>query len=91
LFAVILGLMAFSTSTLTSCAILLHDRTGRDYPLRALVRLILIAPLDLFLYRPVLMWARARGTWDYLRGRKDWDKFERNLRAPLPAPPGPQL
>lgn len=86
LFAVILGLMAFSTATLTSFAVLLQDRTARDYPLRALVRMILVAPLDLFLYRPVLMWARARGSWDYLRGRKDWDKFERNLR-PLPASP----
>lgn len=80
-FAVILGLMAFSTATLTSVAVLLQDRTARDYPLRALARMILVAPFDLFLYRPVLMWARARGTWDYIRGRKDWDKFERNLRT----------
>jgi poly-beta-1,6-N-acetyl-D-glucosamine synthase len=80
LFAVVLGLMAFSTATLTSFAVLLEDRTARDYRLRALVRMILVAPLDLFLYRPILMWARARGAWDFLRGRRDWDKFERNVR-----------
>ena len=85
LFAVILGLMAFATATLTSSAVLLEDRTARDYRLPSLARMILVAPLDLFLYRPILMWARARGTWDYLRGRRDWDKFERNARAPQPA------
>ncbi len=53
--------------------------------------MILVAPLDLFLYRPILMWARARGTWDYLRGRRDWDKFERNVRAPQPVSPDLRL
>lgn len=87
LFAVILGLMAFATATLTSSAVLLEDRTARDYRLSSLARMILVAPLDLFLYRPIMMWARARGTWDYLRGRRDWDKFERNVRAPQPVSP----
>ena len=87
LFATMLGIMAFSTATLTTAAVLLADRTARAYGLGSLVRMILLGPLDLFLYRPILMWARARGTWDFLRGRKDWDKFERNLR-PLAASPG---
>jgi hypothetical protein len=39
-----------------------------------------VATLDLFLYRPLLVWARLRGTWDFMRGRRDWDKFERNAR-----------
>jgi len=91
LFAVILGLMAFATATLTSFAVLLEDRTAHDYRLRSLARMILVAPLDLFLYRPILMWARARGTWDYLRGRRHWDKFERNVRAPQPVSPDLRL
>jgi hypothetical protein len=44
---------------------------------------MLLAPLDLFLYRPILVWARVRGTWDFMRGRRDWDKFERNPRPAL--------
>jgi cellulose synthase/poly-beta-1,6-N-acetylglucosamine synthase-like glycosyltransferase len=86
-FGVILGLMAFATATLTSLAVLLADRTARDHTFPSVLRLILVAPLDLFFYRPILMWARARGTWDYLRGRRDWDKFERNVRAPQVASP----
>ena len=87
LFAVMIGIMAFSTATLTTAAVLLEDRTARDYRLGSLFRMILLGPLDLFLYRPILMWARARGTWDFLRGRRDWDKFERNTRRkPTRAP-----
>ena len=81
-FAVIVGVMALATATLTSFAVLIEDRTSRDYRLQSLARMILVGPLDLFLYRPILMWARARGSWDFLRGRRDWDKFERNVREP---------
>lgn len=49
LFAVVLGLMAFSIATLTSAAVLLDDRTSRDYRIGSLLRLTLLAPLDLFL------------------------------------------
>jgi poly-beta-1,6-N-acetyl-D-glucosamine synthase len=84
LLAVMLALMAFSTATLTTVAVLLEDRTSRDYRLGSIVRMIALGPLDLFLYRPILMWARLRGAWDFLRGRRDWDKFERNVRPPAP-------
>jgi hypothetical protein len=79
-FALVLGLMALVTGLLTSAAVLLEDRTTRSYRLTHLVRLILLGPLDLFLYRPVLIWARVRGAWDFCRGRRDWDKFVRNPR-----------
>jgi hypothetical protein len=49
---------------------------------RDLVRLVLWAPFDLVLYRPIITWARMKGTWRYLRGDKAWHKFERNVRAP---------
>jgi poly-beta-1,6-N-acetyl-D-glucosamine synthase len=60
--------------------VLMEDRTTRSYRIRDLLRLQLIAPLDLVLYRPLHVWARVRGTIDFLRGRRDWDKFERNRR-----------
>ncbi len=28
-------------------------------------------------FRQLTVWWRLRGTWDFLRGRTDWDKFER--------------
>ncbi len=84
-FGLVLGAMALATAVLTSFAVLLEDATTRSYRLGSLVRLILAGPLELFLYRPILMWARARGAWDFFRGRRDWDKFERNPRPALGA------
>ena len=79
-FLLALAIMCAATGILSNLAILIDDRTGRSYRISSLVRLMLVAPLDLFLYRPLLVWARIRGTWDFLRGRRDWDKFERNAR-----------
>ncbi len=72
--------IAFANSVLTNIAILLHDQTSRNYRIRDLVRLMLLGPLDLFLYRPILFWAQAKGLLDFLRGEKGWNKFERNRR-----------
>jgi poly-beta-1,6-N-acetyl-D-glucosamine synthase len=76
-----LAALALLNGILTSAAVLLEDRTSRAYPLRDLVRLIALGPLDLFCYRPLIFWARAQGTWRFLRGDKGWHKFERNVRA----------
>ena len=39
------------------------------------------APFDMLLYRPIIAWARFKGSWRFLRGDKAWHKFERNVRA----------
>ena len=44
-----------------------------------------LGPIDLILYRPILMWAGMVGTVQFLRGHKGWDKFERNVRRPAPS------
>ena len=80
-FGLTLGVMCAVTGILSSIAVLIDDRNARSYRISSLVRLMLVAPLDLFVYRPLLVWARVRGTVDFLRGRRDWDKFERNTRA----------
>jgi hypothetical protein len=36
--------------------------------------------MDLVAYRPILIFAQAKGTLDFLRGDKSWNKFERNDR-----------
>jgi cellulose synthase/poly-beta-1,6-N-acetylglucosamine synthase-like glycosyltransferase len=76
-----LGVMCAVTGILSNIAVLIDDRTGRSYRISSIVRLMFVAPFELLLYRPLLVWARIRGTWDFLRGRRDWDKFERNARA----------
>ena len=71
---------ALGWALLTPPILLMADRQSRDYRASGLARLVVLMPLELFFYRPVLSWARAKGTWRYLRGDKEWHKFERNQR-----------
>ena len=84
-YVVFLGSMAFALGVLTSAAVLLEDISTRAYRLRHIVRLLALGPLELVVYRPILMWARYRGTIGFLRAEKGWDKFDRNARDE-PAP-----
>jgi cellulose synthase/poly-beta-1,6-N-acetylglucosamine synthase-like glycosyltransferase len=81
-FAVVFVAIAFTNAALTACAVLYDDLQSRMYRKRDLVRVLLLAPLDLVLYRPIMLWARLKGSWRFLRGDKAWHKFERNVRAP---------
>ena len=81
MFALVVAAMAFTTAALTAAALLLDDLQSRLYRKRDLARLLVFAPLDLVLYRPIMFWARLKGSWRFLRGDKGWYKFERNVRA----------
>ncbi|MDH4341396.1 MAG: hypothetical protein OEW47_13670 [Thermoleophilia bacterium] len=72
---------SFTNAALTACAILSDDLQSRMYRKRDLARLLLLAAFDLFLYRPIIFWARLKGSWRLLRGDKAWHKFEQNVRA----------
>ena len=80
-FVVVLAAVAFVNAALTAGAILLDDVQSRLYRKRDLARLLLYAPFELVLYRPIIFWARVKGSWGFLRGDKTWDRFERNVRA----------
>lgn len=80
-FLVLVGALGFLTASLSATAILLDDVHSRTYRRRDLAWLLLLAPFDIVLYRPILFWARFKGTWRFLRGDKSWDRFERNVRA----------
>jgi cellulose synthase/poly-beta-1,6-N-acetylglucosamine synthase-like glycosyltransferase len=80
-FVVMVAAIAFLTGALTASAILLDDLQSRVYRVRDLARLLLLAPLDLVLYRPIIIWARFKGTWRFLRRDRAWHKFERNVRG----------
>jgi len=83
-FAVMLVAIAFTNAALTASAVLFDDLQSRTYRKRDLARLLLLAPLDLVLYRPIIFWARVKGSWRFLCGDKAWHKFERNTReAPV--------
>lgn len=80
-FVVMVAAIAFLTGALTASAILLDDLQSRTYRVRDLARLLVLAPLDLFLYRPIIIWARFKGTWRFLRRDRAWHTFERNVRG----------
>jgi poly-beta-1,6-N-acetyl-D-glucosamine synthase len=80
-FLVVLGALTFTTAALTAWAVLLDDVQSRTYRIRDLAWLLVLAPLDLVLYRPIIFWARFKGTWRFLRGDKSWERFERNPRT----------
>jgi poly-beta-1,6-N-acetyl-D-glucosamine synthase len=74
--------ITFANAALTASAIYFEDMQSRSYRKRDLLTLLLYTPLDFVLYRPILLWARLKGSWGFLRGDKAWHKFERNVRAP---------
>jgi biofilm PGA synthesis N-glycosyltransferase PgaC len=78
--------MGFANGVLTNMALFLYDRSARAYPMRDLLRLMVLGVADIFLYRPVLMFAQAKGLLDFFRGVKSWNKFERNARAAASLP-----
>ncbi len=80
-FVLTLASLAVLNGVLTNVAVLVDDYTNRLYRLRDLVRLCLLGPFELFLYRPIISLARARGVLGYVRGDQTWNKFARNERA----------
>ena len=80
-FVVLTLAITFGNSALTTGALLMQDLEGRTYQLSRVLRFLALMPLELFVYRPFMGWARVKGTWRCLRGDKDWHKFERNIRT----------
>jgi biofilm PGA synthesis N-glycosyltransferase PgaC len=80
MYALFLGIVVFANAIPSTMAILLYDQAYRRYSVRDLTRLLLLGPIDFFVYRPILLYAGLRGSWQFLRGDKGWDKFVRNSR-----------
>ncbi len=84
------ALVSFANGVLTTAGVWLEDAASRAYRTRDLVFMLLLGPLEIVVYRPLLLWARMRGTVGFLRGDRAWAKFDRNDRAPTAAEPGPR-
>ena len=74
------GIVALGVASFTSVAILLHDQVAHPFARRDMGQLIGLGVLDLFLYRPILFYAQVKGTIQFVRGDRGWDKIERNVR-----------
>jgi cellulose synthase/poly-beta-1,6-N-acetylglucosamine synthase-like glycosyltransferase len=73
-------IIALGLAMFTSVAVMVHDQITRPFQPRDLAYMLLLAPAELFLYRPIIFYAHWKGTIDFLRGNRTWDKFERNVR-----------
>jgi biofilm PGA synthesis N-glycosyltransferase PgaC len=80
-FVAMIAALTFANAALTASAIYFEDMQSRSYRKRDLLALLLYTPLDFVLYRPILLWARLKGSWGFLRRDKSWHKFERNVRT----------
>jgi hypothetical protein len=74
-------LMAFANGLLATAGVWLEDAVDRSYRCRHLVLLIALGPLELLLYRPILAWARLKGTVGFMRRDRGWGRFDRNDRG----------
>ena len=81
LFAVVTLLITIVNSVFSAGALWMADQHQRIYRGRGVIGLLGLMPLELLLYRPIMGWARVKGTWRFLRGDKGWHKFERNVRT----------
>lgn len=79
-FVMMLIALSLATGVLTNLAVLSYARGARSYAVRDLLHLMGLGVTDLFLYRPLLIYAQAKGVVDFLRGDKEWHKFARNRR-----------
>ena len=77
----LLLLIAFVNSALTTGALLMLDLEARAYRAWGIARLLALMPVEMVVYRPIMAWARLKGTWRFLRGDRAWHKFERNIKA----------
>ena len=80
-FVVMLCAIAFLNAALTACAILLEDVQSRTYRLRDSCGCSRWRRSTSCSTRPVIVWARLKGSWRFLRGDKSSHKFERNVRT----------
>ena len=87
-FLFFLAALSMLNASFTIAALVIQDRMSREVHWRDLVHLVLISPLEMIAYRPWLTYARIKGTIDYFRGQKGWNKFERNRRDAAEAAAG---
>lgn len=78
----ILTFAALIVAAPSMLAILIDNRQHRDYRLRDILVMSLYSLLDLLLFKPIMLIAGLKGSIDFMKGRKGWDKFDRNERRP---------
>jgi cellulose synthase/poly-beta-1,6-N-acetylglucosamine synthase-like glycosyltransferase len=73
--------ITLANSAFSTGALLMVEQRARVYRGWGILRLLALMPLELLVYRPIMGWARVKGTWRFLRHDRAWHKFERNVRV----------
>jgi poly-beta-1,6-N-acetyl-D-glucosamine synthase len=81
LFVVLTGTIASANGFLTNMALASGNSDRHPYAIPDLIQLMLLGFVDLYVYRPILVYAQAKGVIDFMWGQKGWHKFERNTRG----------
>jgi poly-beta-1,6-N-acetyl-D-glucosamine synthase len=81
LFALVALLISLVNCVFSVASLFMVERQSGAYRPTGLVRLLALMPVEILVYRPVVSWARIKGTWRFLRRDKAWHKFERNVRT----------
>jgi hypothetical protein len=76
-------ILGCGSALLTNLALLLQERHSRTFTGSDLVFMLLLTPLELFFYRPVLFLAQFKGMIEFMRGERGWNKFARNERPAI--------
>ena len=80
-FVFVTAAITLVNSAFNAGALLMSDLNSPVYRLGGMLRLLALMPLEMLVYRPIMAWARVKGTWRFLRGDRAWHKFERNVRV----------
>jgi hypothetical protein len=78
------GIQVFAISIMSAVGLWMNDWAFRYYRKRDLARLLLIAPIEFFWYRPIVTYAQSKGVVEFLRGDKTWRRFNRNVHPTVP-------
>jgi biofilm PGA synthesis N-glycosyltransferase PgaC len=76
----LLAIIALTSGAFTAAVLFFQRRNMRPIATRYLPYMLALAPLDLFLYRPIIAWAQCKGVIGFFRGYRGWDKSSRNKR-----------
>lgn len=75
----LLALM-FISAIPSAAAFIIDNRKHRNYRINHFLALSIYSLIDFFLFKPIILYSGIKGTVDFLKGKKGWDKFERNQR-----------
>ena len=81
LVAIVATVIALLNASFSAAALIAAETGSRTYRSSAIAWLLVLAPFELFFHRPVIAWARVKGSWRFLRHDKSWERFERNARS----------